>query len=319
MKALRFCFLALMASLLPLTAQGAEKSVAITQIVAHPALDACRKGVKDALADAGYVAGKNLKWTFESAQGSPTTAAQVAQKFVGEAPDVIVAIATPSAQSVAANTKTIPLVFSAVTDPVGAKLVSDMKHPGKNITGVTDMSPIGAHMRLIKRIIPTVKRLGIVYNPGEANSVSLVKLIKIEAPKAGMDVVEAPAYKSSDVLDATRSLVGKVDAIYIPTDNTVVSAFEGVVKVAEEAKIPLFAGDTDSVKRGAIAAAGFNYYDVGRQTGAIVARILNGENPGDISVEGVSKTELFLNLRAAKKMGVTIPAELIKEAKDVIR
>lgn len=319
MKALRLGFLALMASIIPLAAQGAEKSVAITQIVAHPALDACRKGVKDALADAGYVAGKNLKWTYESAQGSPTTAAQIAQKFVGDAPDVIVAIATPSAQSVAANTRTIPLVFSAVTDPVGAKLVSNMKHPGKNITGVTDLSPIGAHMRLIKRIVPTVKRLGIVYNPGEANSVSLVNLVKSEAPKAGMTVVEAPAYKSSDVLDATRSLVGKVDAIYIPTDNTVVSAFEGVVKVAEEAKIPLFAADTDSVKRGAIAAAGFNYYDVGRQTGAMVARILNGEKPGDMAVEGVSKTELYLNLRAAAKMGVTIPADVIKEAKDVIR
>ncbi|TCS61004.1 ABC transporter substrate-binding protein [Varunaivibrio sulfuroxidans] len=319
MKALRLGLLALMASIMPLAAQGAEKSVAITQIVAHPALDACRKGIKDALADAGYVAGKNLKWTYESAQGSPTTAAQVAQKFIGEAPDVIVAIATPSAQSVAANTKTIPLVFSAVTDPVGAKLVSNMEHPGKNITGVTDLSPIGAHMRLIKRIVPTVKRLGIVYNPGEANSVSLVNLVKSEAPKIGMSVVEAAAYKSSDVLDATRSLVGKVDAIYIPTDNTVVSAFEGVVKVAEEAKIPLFAADTDSVKRGAIAAAGFNYYDVGRQTGAMVARILNGEKPGDMAVEGVSKTELYLNLRAAAKMGVTVPTDIVKEAKDVIR
>lgn len=221
-------------------ATAADKSVAITQIVEHPALDAATKGVKDELAAAGYVEGKNLKWSFESAQGSPVTAAQIAKKFVGDAPDVIVAVATPSAQTVAASTKTIPLVFSAVTDPVGAKLVASLAKPGANVTGVSDMSPIAAHMALIKRIHPSAKRLGVVYNPGEANSVSLVTLVKAEGPKAGMAVVEAAANKSGEVLSAARSLVGKVDAIYVPTDNTVVSAFEAVVKVGMDAKIPVF-------------------------------------------------------------------------------
>ncbi|PCI41640.1 MAG: ABC transporter permease [Rhodospirillaceae bacterium] len=301
------------------SAFAAEKYVAITQIVEHPALDAVRRGVKDVLAEAGYVEGSTLKWSFESAQGNTATAAQIAKKFVGDAPDVIVAIATPSAQTIIANTKTIPVVFSAVTDPVGAKLVKNMKRPGKNVTGVTDMTPIAAHMALVKRVVPNAKRLGIITNPGEANSVSLVKLIETEAPKVGMTVTVASATKSGDVLAAARSLVGKVDVIYIPTDNTVISAFEAVVKVGNDAGIPVLAGDTDSVKRGAVAAAGFNYYDVGRQTGHMVVKILKGAKPGSMAVEGVAKTELYLNLKSAKKQNITLSNKLISEAKEIIR
>lgn len=319
MSAFRLGAVIAVAATLSSPALAADKHVAITQIVEHPALDAATKGVKDELAANGFVVGKNLKWSFESAQGSVATAAQIAKKFVGDAPDVIVAVATPSAQTVAASTKTIPLIFSAVTDPVGAKLVASMAHPGGNVTGVSDMSPIGAHMGLIKRIMPAAKRLGVIYNPGEANSVSLVDLVKAEAPKAGMSVAEAAATKSGDVLAAARSLVGKVDALYIPTDNTVVSAFEAVVKVGQDAKIPVFAADTDSVKRGAVAAAGFNYYDVGRQTGKMVVRVLKGEKPAGIPAEGVAKTELYVNPGAAKKMGIAIPADVVKDAKEVVK
>jgi len=300
-------------------AWAAEKSVAITQIVEHPALDAVRKGVRDVLAEAGLVAGENLKWSFESAQGNGATAAQIAKKFAGDAPDVIVAIATPSAQTVVANTKTIPVVFSAVTDPIGAKLVSNFERPGGNVTGVTDMTPIAAHMALVKRVVPSARRLGVISNPGEANSVSLVALINAEAPKLGMSVVVAAATKSGEVLAAARSLVGKVDVIYVPTDNTVISAFEAVVKVGNDAKIPVLAGDTDSVKRGAVAAAGFNYYDIGRQTGIMVMKVLNGANPGDLAVQGVAKTDLYLNMKSARAQGVTFTDDLIGEAKEIIR
>ncbi|MDH5748260.1 MAG: ABC transporter substrate-binding protein [Rhodospirillales bacterium] len=327
MKAIRFGFaafafavpLAIAAPALTTTAAAAEKHVAITQIVEHPALDAARKGVKDALAEAGFIEGKNLKWTYENAQGNGATAAQIAKKFVGESPDVIVAIATPSAQTVAASTKSIPLVFSAVTDPVGAKLVNNWAKPGGNVTGISDMSPIPAHLKLIKDVAPGTKRLGVVSNPGEANSVSLVNMVKNEAPKLGMTVTVAVATKSGDVLAAARSLVGKVDAIYIPTDNTVISAFEAVVKVGMDAKIPVFAGDTDSVPRGAVAALGFNYYDVGRETGQMVAKILNGAKPGDISVSLVKKLELAVNLKSATAMGVTISQALIDKAKNVVK
>jgi len=302
------------------TVLAAEKHVAITQIVEHPALDACRKGVKDELAENGFIEGKNLKWSFESAQGAPATAAQIAKKFAGEGPDVVVGIATPSAQALASSARGIPLVFSAVTDPVGAKLVKSMdKANGGNATGVSDLSPINSHMQLIKSIVPKAKSLGVIFNPGEANSVTLVELVKKHAPNNGMAVVEAGAPKSSDVLAAARSLIGKVDAIYIPTDNTVVSAFEAVVKVATESKIPVIAADTDTVKRGAIAAQGFNYYDLGRQTGKIVVDILNGKKAGDIPPQGVSKTELYVNPESAKLMGVTLSDEIIKSARKVVK
>ena len=308
--------LAALALVLIAPAQAAEtKSVAITQIVEHPALDACRKGVEDELKAQGI----EVTWTYESAQGNPGTAAQIARKFVGQAPDAIVAISTPSAQTVVAATKDIPVIFTAVTDPVGAKLVADPKKPGGNVTGMSDLSPIAKHLDLIARITPKAKRIGVISNPGEANSVTLVGLLKEHAPARGMTIVEAAAPRSNDVLAAARSLVGKVDAIYVPTDNTVVSALEGVIKTGIENKLPVYAGDTDSVPRGAIAALGFNYYDVGRQTGTILARVLKGEKPGDIAVQGVEKTELAVNPKSAEAMGVTIPADVVAEAKTVVQ
>jgi putative ABC transport system substrate-binding protein len=299
-------------------AAAADVTVAVTAIVEHPALDAVRRGVADELIHEGYQIGDNLDFEFESAQGNPATAAQIAQKFVGEAPDVIVPISTPSAQAVAAATKDIPIVFSAVTDPLGAKLVASMDKPGGNVTGMTDLSPIGAHLDLVKEITPDVAKLGVIYNPGEANSVTLLDLLKQEAPARGIELVEAAAPRSSDVQAAAQSLVGKVDAIYVPTDNTVVTALEAIVGVGVDNQLPVYAGDTDSVPRGAMAALGFNYYDVGLQTGKIVARVLAGENPGDIPVESIQTTELHVNPGAAESMGVTIPDAVIARAKEVV-
>ena len=295
-----------------------QASVATTAIVEHPALDAARDGLRDELAAGGYEVGKNLTFLYESAQGNPATAAQIARKFIGEAPDVIVPISTPSAQAVVAATKEIPVVFTAVTDPLGARLVAALDKPGGNVTGMSDLSPIDKHMALVKRITPETGKLGVIFNPGEANSLTLLKLIHNLAPDHGLKVVEAPATKSADVLAAAQSLVGKADAIYVPTDNTVVSALEAVIKVGIDNQVPVYAGDTDSVPRGVIAALGFNYYDVGRQTGRIVLRVLKGEAPGEIAVEGVEVTELHVNPGAAEKMGVTIPPEVIAEAKKVI-
>jgi len=293
--------------------------VAVTAIVQHPALDACRDGVRDELKAEGFEDGKNLKFVYESAQGNPGTAVQIAQKFVGENPSVIVPISTPSAQAVIAATSDIPVVFTAVTDPLGAKLISNLEKPGGNVTGMSDLSPVGKHVDLIRQIVPAAKKIGVPYNPGEANSVTLLKLLKEKAAASGMEVVEAAAPKSADVQAAAQSLVGKVDVIYVPTDNTIVSALEAVIGVGIDNKLPVFAGDTDSVKRGAIAAVGFDYYDVGRQTGKIVARILKGEKPGDIAVQSVEITQLFVNPGAAQKMGVTIPDAVISQAKEVVK
>jgi len=294
------------------------KHVAVTQIVEHPALDAVRKGVKDVLTESNWVPGENLKWDYQSAQGAPATAAQIAKKFAGDQPDVIVAIATPSAQAMVASARQSNIVFSAVTDPVGAKLVKAWDQPSRNVTGVSDLTPIMQHLSFILEAMPNAKSVGIIYNPGEANSVSLVKLINEHAPKLGLEIVEAVSPKSADVQTATRSLLGKVDAIYLPTDNTVISALEGIIKISEQADIPVFAGDTDSVKRGAVAALGFNYYQVGRQTGNIVKSILEGESPQNIPVQGIETTELFVNPEAALRMGLTLSAEIIQKANTVI-
>jgi ABC-type uncharacterized transport system, periplasmic component len=294
------------------------QSVSVTSIVEHPALDAVRDGVKQALADAGYTEEKGLKWQYQTAQGNTAIAAQIARKFVGDRPDVIVAIATPSAQAVVSATKDIPVVYSAVTDPVVAQLVPSMKASGTNVTGVSDSLSLERQIELIKKVVPNAKRVGMVYNPGEANSVVVVKAMRELLPKQGMTLVEATAPRTVDVGAAARSLVGKVDVIYTNTDNNVVSAYEALVKVGTDAKVPLVASDTDSVVRGAIAAVGINYGDLGQQTGRMVVRILKGEKPGTIASETSDKLELFVNPGAAKKQGVTLDPEFVKSATKVI-
>lgn len=294
------------------------QSVAVTSIVEHPALDAVRDGVKDALAEAGYTEEKGLKWQYQTAQGNTAIAAQIARKFVGDRPDVIVAIATPSAQAVVAATKEIPVVYSAVTDPVAAQLVPSMDASGTNVSGVSDRLSLERQIELIKKVVPDAKRVGMVYNPGEANSVVVVKAMRDLLPEQGMSLVEATAPRTVDVGAAARSLVGKVDVIYTNTDNNVVSAYEALVKVGTDAKVPLIASDTDSVVRGAIAAVGINYLDLGKQTGRMVVRILKGEKPGDIASETSDNVELFVNPGAARKQGVTLQEDFIKSATKVI-
>lgn len=292
--------------------------VATTAIVEHPALDAVRDGIKETLIKNGY-SGDKLKFTYESAQGKPDIAGQIARKMVGDKPDIIVAIATPSAQAAVSATKTIPVVFSAVTDPLGAKLIPTLKKPGGNVTGLSDMANLKEHLALIKEFIPNLKAVGIPYNPGEANSVSMLASAKVEAKKMGIKIVESAAPKSSDVMIAAKQLVGKVDAIYCPIDNTIISAAESVVRVGMDAQVPVFAGDTSTVVRGAIAAVGYDYFDLGRQTGEVVVRILKGEKPGSIDVKVAKGTDLHVNPKMAKRMGIKIPESVLKRATKIIK
>ena len=299
-------------------AQTATKSVAVTAIVDHPALDAVRKGVEDELKEQGWQAGKNLKYQYQSAQGNAATAGQIVRKFIGDKVDVIVAIATPSAQAAAAATSSVPIVFSAVTDPVAAKLVKDNKAPGGNVTGVSDRLPLAPQVDLMLKVVPAARRVGIVYSPGEVNSTILIKELKETLAQRGMALVSAAAPRTVDVPGATKSLVGKVDLIYSSTDNNVVSAYESMVRVAAEAKLPMIAADTSSIKRGAVAALGMNYYDMGRQTGKMVVRILKGEKPGSIAVEEGHTTMLELNAKAAREQGATLSPALLKEGKVIV-
>jgi putative ABC transport system substrate-binding protein len=303
------------------TADGSAvvaKTVAITAIVEHPALDDVRKGVIDELAEAGFTEGENLTINFQSAQGNTATAGQIAKQFVADNADVIVAIGTPSAQSVAAATSSIPLVFSAVTDPVEAKLVSKLDGSGTNVTGGSDALPYEPQIALMRQIIPSLKNVGYVYSPGEVNSTIILKNLKEKLLPLGINVLEAPAQRSTDIAMAARSLEGKVDMIYTSTDNNVVSAYESLYQVARESKIPLIASDTSSVARGAIAALGVNYYDLGRETGKIVVRILNGEKAGAIPVYTPQVLDLYVSPKNAKEQGISLPQAVIDNAKEVV-
>lgn len=300
-------------------AMAQDITVATTAIVEHPALDAVRDGVRDALAEEGFRDGQEIRFLYEFAQGNPTIAAQIAAQYVGDNVTVIVPIATPSAQAAVTATTTIPIVFGAVTDPVAAGIVTDLARPGGNVTGVSDLTPVADQFALALEIVPDMTAIGVIYNPAEANAVVLVALLHAAAEAAGVEVVEATAANSGAVQAAAASLAGRVQAIYVPTDNTVVSAFEAVVGVAEDAQIPLFAGDTDSVRRGAIASIGFDYYEHGKQTGRIVARVLRGEAPGDIPVEFATGGTISVNPAAALRMGVTIPQAVIDRAAEVVQ
>ncbi|WP_337921569.1 ABC transporter substrate-binding protein [Vibrio cholerae] len=288
--------------------------VAVSQIVEHPALDATRQGLLDGLKAKGYEEGKNLEFDYKTAQGNPAIAVQIARQFVGENPDVLVGIATPTAQALVSATKTIPIVFTAVTDPVGAKLVKQLEQPGKNVTGLSDLSPVEQHVELIKEILPNVKSIGVVYNPGEANAVSLMELLKLSAAKHAIKLVEATALKSADVQSATQAIAEKSDVIYALIDNTVASAIEGMIVAANQAKTPVFGAATSYVERGAIASLGFDYYQIGVQTADYVAAILEGKEPGSLDVQVAKGSDLVINKTAAEQLGITIPEAVLARA-----
>ena len=288
--------------------------IGITQIVQHPALDAVVEGFKEQMAAAGYVEGENVTYDLQNAQGEMSNASAIAQKFASDKLDLVLSIATPTSQTAVKEITDFPVLFAAVTDPVAAGLVKDPAAPDANVTGVSDLLPVGSHLELIKQLVPDVKTIGLLYNSGESNSVALVELEKAKAEEMGLEVVEATAATPAEVLTAARSLVGRVDAISVLTDNTVVSAFESVVKVCTENKIPLIAGDTDSVKRGAIAAYAFDYKQHGVQAAKMAVKILEGTPIKDIPVEYAENLMLSLNLASAEAMGVTIPDALKSEA-----
>ncbi|WP_392561622.1 ABC transporter substrate-binding protein [Orbus sturtevantii] len=307
------------ATIIPMVCHATQvKIVAITAIVEHPSLNEIRDGVKDELIAQGYKLNDNLIVQYQSAQGNSANAAQIAKQFVANKPDVIVAIATPSAQAVAASTRIIPLVFAGITDPVAAKLIKSFSPTGTNITGVSDYLEIPQQIAFMKKIVPNLKSVGYVYSPGEINSTIVLKELQEQLAKQNINIIAIPAQRTADIPTAAKNLKSKVDLIYTTTDNNVVSAYESLVKVANENKIPLLASFPDAIDRGAVAAFGMSYYDVGRQSGKLVIRILNGEKPGQIEPETGQETHLVINLDAAKRQGVILPDEVIQSAHRVI-
>jgi putative ABC transport system substrate-binding protein len=292
--------------------------IGVSQIVEHPSLDSVRQGFIDYLNENGYEEGARVTYDINIAQGDMGTAILIAEKLVGMNPDLILSITTPTSQSIVNATEEIPVLFAAVTDPVGAGLVDDLAGGGKNVTGTSDLSPVRSQLELVLEVIPDLKKLGIIYNAGEANSVTYLNWAKEEAKDLGIELVEATVSNSNEVLMAAESLVGKVDAIHIPTDNTVASAFEAVTKVCVDSGIPLFASSILAVERGAVAAIAIDPYRLGRQTGRMAIEILEGKNPGDMPVEVLEDFLLYVNLDYATKIGVEIPKKIIKRADVVI-
>jgi len=283
--------------------------ITVIQIIDHPSANAVREGIKKSLEELGYTDGKTIRWIYKNPQGNSATNIQIAQQFVSMNPDIMVAIATPSAQALvsAARKSNIPIVFAAVTDPINAGLVKDLKKPGDFVTGVSDFPPLERQVTLIKKMLPHAKIIGGIYNPGEINSVKQFKLFEEFAKKEGFEVISVTAMKTSDVHSAALSLIKKVDAFFIPLDNTVLSAMDSLIKLQFDFQKPIFTSETDSVFQGALATAGAHLFDIGKAAGKMIARILQGEKPGIISVETAKVSHVTVNMKTLNNFKLKLP------------
>jgi putative ABC transport system substrate-binding protein len=293
--------------------------IAISQIVEHPSLDATRQGFLAALKDAGIVEGTNLKVDFNNAQGDAANNLSIAQKLASADNDLVLGIATSSALAVVQQVKKVPVLFAAVTDPLDAKIVSNMDKPGGNVSGASDTNPeaISQLMEFIAGNFPKIKTVGLVLNEGEPNAVSMAKKAEEGLSKHGIKLIKAAVTNTSEVKQAAESLVGRVDAFYITLDNTVVEGVDILLKLAKDKHIPFFASDRDTVEKGAFATIGFKYYDHGYQVGLMAVDILkNGKNPADMKVTVPDKLDVILNLKAAAEQGIEVTDAMKNAVKD---
>lgn len=299
------------------TGGSSLKKVGIVQIVEHPSLNSIRESLIKELAAKGYEDGKNISIDYQNAQGDQTNLKSICQKFANNKYDLIIAIATPSAQAAVGETKTIPVLFSACTDPLGAGLVADMNKPGGNVTGTSDAVSAEKIMGLAEKITPGIKTIGALYNSSETNSVSVINGLKKYAATKGITVVEATVTNSSEVQQAAQSLASKTDAIFSPIDNTVASAMPVVTQVVRAAKKPVYVGADSMVKDGGLATYGINYIVLGKETGDMAAEILAGKNPGEMPVKTMSEMNIYINKETADAIGVKIPDDIMKQAAQV--
>ena len=302
----------LLTSLISLHQLKADKKkdvfrIGISQFITHQSLDATREGFVDELAKQGYVEGKNIEIDLQNAQGEQRNLKTISQQLA-ESSDVVLAIATPSAQSLANTTQTTPVVFSAVTDPVSAKLVESKEHPGGNVTGTSDQSSdaISTQINLIKKVLPKAKTIGILYTQSEPNSVVQKDEAKRLLEEKGFTVVEKTILDSNNVKAAAESLMAEVDMVFVPTDNIISSTMETVKQVSIKHKVPVFGGSTEMVAVGGLYNYGTNYEELGRQTARMLVRILKGEKPDNIAVELPEKLELHTNQEIATALGIDI-------------
>ena len=302
----------LLTSLISLHQLKADKKkdvfrIGISQFITHQSLDATREGFVDELAKQGYVEGKNIEIDLQNAQGEQRNLKTISQQLA-ESSNVVLAIATPSAQSLANTTQTTPVIFSAVTDPVSAKLVESREHPGGNVTGTSDQSSdaISTQINLIKKVLPKAKTIGILYTQSEPNSVVQKDEAKRLLEEKGFTVVEKTILDSNNVKAAAESLMAEVDMVFVPTDNIISSTMETVKQVSIKHKVPVFGGSTEMIAVGGLYNYGTNYEELGRQTARMLIRVLKGEKPENIAVELPEKLELHTNQEMADALGIDI-------------
>ncbi|MBR3542717.1 MAG: ABC transporter substrate-binding protein [Treponema sp.] len=287
--------------------------IGVIQLVEHPALDKNYQGFVDGLKDAGFIDGQNIEIDYENAQGEQANCVTIAQKLVNDQSDLIFAIATPAAQAVANMTSDIPILVSSVTDPKTAQLVESNEKPGTNVSGTSDLTPCAAQISLLKRLLPSAKKVAILFCSSEENSRFQANLAEAACQKEGLDFVEATVSNTNEVQQVVQSLVGKVDAIYAPTDNMIASSMATVALVTTPNKIPVICGEEGMVQGGGLATYGINYYELGLQTAKMAVEILkDGKKPADMPIQYLEKCDFSYNKEVADELGIEIPADLIK-------
>lgn len=296
------------------TSKDDKIEIGITQITEHPALDLAREGFIKALKDNGFEDGNNIEIDFQSAQGDIPTSQTIAQNFVSQNKDIIFAISTPSAQSAFNSTKEIPILITAVTDPVEAGIVKSIEKTQTNVTGTSDITPVSKQFELIKMLVPNAKKVGVIYNTSEINSKIQVDMAKEEAKKVGFDIEEVGVSSVNEVAQAMDKLIQSVDVVYTPADNIVASSMSLIANKCNEKNIPIIGAEESHVKLGALATEGIDYKQLGYETGLMAVEVLNGKKPQDMSIEHIKKTTLVINEEVAEKLNIQIPNDLKSKA-----
>ena len=297
-----------------------EKKVAkvgVLQFVSHPSLDLIYKGIQDGLSEEGYK-DDQVKIDFMNSEGDQSKVATMSKQLVANGNDLVVGIATPAAQGLASATKDLPVIMAAITDPIGANLVKDLKKPGGNITGVSDHNPAEQQVELIKTLTPNVKTIGALYSSSEDNSKTQVEEFKAYAEKAGLTVETFAVPSTNEIASTVNVMTSKVDAIWVPIDNTIASAFSTVVSSNQTANKPIYPSATAMVEAGGLASVVVDQHDLGVATGKMIAKVLKGEKPADTPVNVFSTGKSVINKKLAQELGITIPESVLKEAGQVI-
>lgn len=296
---------------------SAVKNIGVVQLVQHDALDASNKGFVDGLKEKGFEEGKNIKIEQQNAQGEQANAQTIAKQFADAKKDLIFAIATPAVQAAYNSTKDIPIIFTAVTDPVKAEVAKDWKSSGTNVTGTSDKVPVDKQIELLKQLLPNAKTVGVIYNTSETNSVIQVDELKAAAQKQGLAVKEVGVTNVNEINQNLASALGQIDVLYTPTDNTVASGYALVGKLCLDKNIPIIGAEEAVVTKGGLASIGIDYYQLGKEAGYKAAEVLNGKKPSEVEISTLSKMSFTINTDVAKKLNIKIPSDIESSCKKV--